>query len=576
MANINIYGKLYNNTVDKVIAGAEQIYDETQGKMQDIINAELYAASGDITDKIGQANGIAGLDSDGKVPSSQLPSYVDDVLEYDNQAAFPASGESGKIYVAKDTNLTYRWSGSAYVEISQSLALGETSSTAYPGDKGKAVTDKVAEIEPDFNKLLEIASESGISLGCSSSDFIVDGSGDAVVLTFPVTKFADDEWKEPYSHDVRFNVATRTENGMMSKADKAKLDDLNEDPIQSFTVKNTNNGESSRTYQLAINTDHVVDLTINAGSVMEAGLLSTDDKFKLDGIAENANLYILPTATASTLGGVKSSTTGTTAGKDYKVQVNSDGTMKVNVPWVDTKYTLPAATASTLGGIKVGAGLAVTAEGVLSATGGGEADSVAWANVSGKPSEFNPPLASATVRGGVKVGSGLTMSGEALGVDLTAQSPVVQKWQNDIENANTIVETNVGRKYLKLAGGTMTGNLNITSAKPVLTMTATGSANTIVLNPSDGDTETAKIALSSSDGSTEINLSTSEGTAKLTSNRLSFGDTDSIQSMLSDQSLQIGTNEGNNIEVTSTDITKNGQSIIPVALTTGEIEAICV
>lgn len=89
----------------------------------------------------GQANGVAELDDTGKVPAAQLPSYVDDVLEYDNQAAFPETGEAGKIYVAKDTNLTYRWSGTQYVEISASLALGETSSTAYPGDKGKIAYD---------------------------------------------------------------------------------------------------------------------------------------------------------------------------------------------------------------------------------------------------------------------------------------------------------------------------------------------------------------------------------------------------------------------------------------------------
>ena len=89
----------------------------------------------------GIANGYAELDATGKVPTNQLPSYVDDVLEYDSQANFPLSGETGKIYVTKDTNKTYRWSGSDYVEISQSLALGETSTTAYRGDKGKIAYD---------------------------------------------------------------------------------------------------------------------------------------------------------------------------------------------------------------------------------------------------------------------------------------------------------------------------------------------------------------------------------------------------------------------------------------------------
>ena len=87
--------------------------------------------------EMGVASGVATLDSSGKVPSSQLPSYVDDVLEYSALSAFPATGESGKIYIAQDTNKTYRWSGTAYVIISETLALGETSSTAYYGDKGK-------------------------------------------------------------------------------------------------------------------------------------------------------------------------------------------------------------------------------------------------------------------------------------------------------------------------------------------------------------------------------------------------------------------------------------------------------
>ena len=93
------------------------------------------------TSKMGVANGVATLGTDSKVHSAQLPSYVDDVLEYDMLASFPETGETGKIYIAKDTNLTYRWSGTQYVEISASLALGTTSSTAYYGDKGKVAYD---------------------------------------------------------------------------------------------------------------------------------------------------------------------------------------------------------------------------------------------------------------------------------------------------------------------------------------------------------------------------------------------------------------------------------------------------
>ena len=98
----------------------------------------------------GANSGIAELDENGKIPSSQLPSYVDDCVEgylYNNKLykesshTTEISGESGKIYIDLASNKTYRWSGSAFVEISASLALGETSSTAYRGDRGKIAYD---------------------------------------------------------------------------------------------------------------------------------------------------------------------------------------------------------------------------------------------------------------------------------------------------------------------------------------------------------------------------------------------------------------------------------------------------
>ena len=97
------------------------------------------------TTQKGVASGVAELDSTGKVPSSQLPSYVDDTIEgylynghwySDAEHTQEVVGETGKIYVELSTNKTYRWSGTTFVEISESLALGETSSTAYRGDRG--------------------------------------------------------------------------------------------------------------------------------------------------------------------------------------------------------------------------------------------------------------------------------------------------------------------------------------------------------------------------------------------------------------------------------------------------------
>jgi len=114
--------------------------DKTDVGLSNVTNDAQIPAS-----QKGSASGVAELDGTGKVPSGQLPSYVDDVVEYANQAAFPGTGNSGIIYVALDTNKVYRWSGSAYTEISESLALGETSSTAYRGDRGKTGYDHSQE-----------------------------------------------------------------------------------------------------------------------------------------------------------------------------------------------------------------------------------------------------------------------------------------------------------------------------------------------------------------------------------------------------------------------------------------------
>lgn len=100
------------------------------------LNLPLPHKDNKLQDDVGRIRAaISGLDGlkadlvDGKVPSSQLPSYVDDVLEFDDLAAFPATGESGKIYIALDTDKTYRWSGSTYAVISDYTLPAATAST---------------------------------------------------------------------------------------------------------------------------------------------------------------------------------------------------------------------------------------------------------------------------------------------------------------------------------------------------------------------------------------------------------------------------------------------------------------
>ena len=128
----------------------------------------------------GTANGVAELDANGKVLTSQLPSFVDDVIEAENYAVLPNEGETGKIYVTLDDNKTYRWSGSAYVEISASLALGETDSTAYRGDRGKIAYDHAT----DANK---------ISSAVASGMYKVAGTADGHIASLTAMTGSDIE-----------------------------------------------------------------------------------------------------------------------------------------------------------------------------------------------------------------------------------------------------------------------------------------------------------------------------------------------------------------------------------------------
>lgn len=126
--------------------------------------------------EMGHANGVATLDSAGKVPAAQLPSYVDDVIEgYYSGGKFYTSkdssenysgvitGETGKIYVNLNDSKTYRWSGTAYAVISETLALGETSSTAYPGNKGAANASDIAKIKDGTTVVPKAASAANVN-----------------------------------------------------------------------------------------------------------------------------------------------------------------------------------------------------------------------------------------------------------------------------------------------------------------------------------------------------------------------------------------------------------------------------
>ena len=181
--------------------------------------------------KRGVANGIASLDGDGKVPASQLPSYVDDVLEgyyvdethfaekYIEDAPVYYTPEKGKIYVdiSEDTEYsgkTYRWSGTKYSVISETLALGEVTGTAYDGGKGRKTT-AIANSLP--NTVVDT-----IEFGQAYANY--------VQLKYHyyrkefVTNQDDHYTTQPHGH-VDIPIATTQLAGVMSAADKVKLDE---------------------------------------------------------------------------------------------------------------------------------------------------------------------------------------------------------------------------------------------------------------------------------------------------------------------------------------------------------------
>ena len=177
--------------------------------------------------------GMSASKLSGTIPQANLPSYVDDVLEYNGRSNFPENGESGKIYVDTSTNKTYRWSGSGYTEISASLALGTTSSTAFRGDYG--------------NTAYQHATAKGSAFASGLYKITTNAQGHVTAAT-AVTKSDITALGIPgQDTNTTYGVASSSTNGLMSAADKAKL----------------------------------------------------------DGIASGANKYTLPTASSSTLGGVK-------------------------------------------------------------------------------------------------------------------------------------------------------------------------------------------------------------------------------------------------------------------------------
>ena len=181
--------------------------------------------------------GVSELDDTGKVVSSQLPSFVDDVVEgylyngefyEDEEHTTKMAGESGKIYIDLSTEKTYRWSGSIYTVISETLALGETSSTAYRGDRGKIAYDHSQTAHAPSNAEKNQNAFANVKVG--DTTIIADNTSDTLTLTagdnITITPNATTDSITISAADTTYEDVTDTESGLMSPEYKSKLDGI--------------------------------------------------------------------------------------------------------------------------------------------------------------------------------------------------------------------------------------------------------------------------------------------------------------------------------------------------------------
>ena len=264
------------NTADKTISTIDEVDGKVSATFQNIQIAESQVTNltTHLDNKLetslkGANSGLAELDANGKVPSSQLPSYVDDVIEgylYDSnfysdaQHTNEIAGESSKIYVDLTDGgqrQVYRWGGSAFVAIPIGLALGETSSTAYYGNKGAdayahAVTNKGSEFYGGTvdNKIAGLfkfkTNDQGHVIAASAVE-----KTDITALGIPAS-------------DTTYSISTTATAGLMSAADKIKLDGIQ------LKVKGTYSEEQNYVYAAA---DSNGIITVPEVSTAQAGIV---------------------------------------------------------------------------------------------------------------------------------------------------------------------------------------------------------------------------------------------------------------------------------------------------------------
>lgn len=262
-----------------------------------------------INDSKGQPNGFAELDSNGQVPSAQLPSYVDDVIEgylyngkfyEDSSHTILILGESGKIYVDLVTGKTYRWSGSAYAVISETLALGETSSTAYRGDRGKIAYDHSQTTGNPHNTTKADIGLGNVDNTADANKVVAAAKKTTGTLTIQKNGINVNTFNGSSNITANITVPTKTSeiindsDFVNSKGTIAVANKIGTATVGgSTTPVYINEGAPTPigyTISKSVPADAVfTDTTYTNATQSKAGLMSATDKAKLDGVSSDAD-----------------------------------------------------------------------------------------------------------------------------------------------------------------------------------------------------------------------------------------------------------------------------------------------
>lgn len=513
-SNLNNRIEDLDDKIDKEIADREAEIDRIENKfdgvtdkLEDALQKEIEdrkAGDTTITNSLnafistkGQPGGLAELDSTGKVPAAQLPSYVDDVLEYSTKAQFPQTGETGKIYVAKDTNLTYRWTGTQYLEISQSLALGETPSTAYPGDKGKANRDALNSMPTKLTSYLTPTTSTGELVKINYKYAAKDG------LNYGPLQ--DDNIDIP--------SATTTNAGAMSAIDKGRLDDLyNEfgsiqnpgDKLDSLpnnlvtgldatsrnastvtiNYKQSDLSSASNSYASPITKSQ----TIPAATQSAAGVMTATDKQNLDVNIPNriTNLDNRVTTEVNRIEElIENSSNDIINDLNVEIQARKDGDNQLQTNINNLQSTMNTELAKKVGKVTVaGSGNAVTTASIsgdtLTLTKG------ATYNNYVHPAGSAPSKSSGFYK---------------FSTDSTSHvASVTAVTKSDITNLGIQDSATADGKYVKKAGDTMTGPLTINQTSSVTPLTLHGTDVSSYVQFINSGAQTAEVGYTNSLG----------------------------------------------------------------------------